>query len=519
MNLETKNSLSKNYIYNLIYQVLVVIIPLILIPYISRTLQPTNVGVYSFAHSITMYFSQFALLGVNLYGTKIISTKRNKPNELKKNFWEIFVVKGIVAITIILLFYTFFTFLYDLPLFSVDGNLIFEHPEIYYILGIILFSNFIDITYLYTGTEKFSSIVIRNSMIKILTLIFVFVFVRKPEDLWVYALIMASGELIGQAILWFGLMKTPLFIKDEKIEGFHPFSHLKGLFTLFLPQAIILLYTSLNVVMIGILSNEQEVAFFDMSSKIINTVLVIATALGTVVVPRISALFEENDFEKIKDILKKAIQISTYLSFPMMFGLIALSYEFVPWFFGNEFEPAIIVLSLYTIKVVFVTITNVIGIQYLIPTNQNKKFTYSVLVGAVINLILNIIFIKNYGAVGAVIGSLISEFGVLIYQLISTKNEIPFAKYIMQTYKSLLSALVMFGVVYFVKISTYDTLLHFIMNILKHDFISGFITLALYAVLGIVVYVITSQLLKNSIQKIIITRSFDKIRGIFHKND
>src|SRR5690606_30136713 len=174
---------------------------------------------------------------------------------------------------------------------------------------------------------------------------------------------------------------------------------LKGLFTLFLPQAIILLYTSLNVVMIGILSNEQEVAFFDMSSKIINTVLVIATALGTVVVPRISALFEENDFEKIKDILKKAIQISTYLSFPMMFGLIALSYEFVPWFFGNEFEPAIIVLSLYTIKVVFVTITNVIGIQYLIPTNQNKKFTYSVLVGAVINLILNIIFIKNYGAV------------------------------------------------------------------------------------------------------------------------
>src|SRR5690606_28815754 len=342
-----KASVSKNYIYNLIYQVLAVIIPIILKPYLSRVLEPDGMGRFSFTNTFMTYFSYFALLGVQLYGTKVISLAQDDPYKLKKTFWEILGLKTITSVIAITLYFTFMP-----PLIGY---------ELIYFHGIWLFVNLIDITWYFTGSERFKSIVIRNSIIKILTVVSIFVFVRTKEDIYIYATILAVAELFGQLILWFSLRKETV-VKDVKsLKGdFHPSIHIKGTLTLFLPQAIILLYTSLNTTMIGFMAGQEQVGYFDSGAMIVNTMLLVATSLAMVMVPRISKLNEEGDKKKITDLLNKSIHVTTYLAYPMMFGLIVLSHIFVPWFFGMDYLPVVDILALYSIKISLVVISNVI---------------------------------------------------------------------------------------------------------------------------------------------------------------
>lgn len=493
-----KNSLSKNYMYNLIYQVLIVIIPIILIPYLSRVLEPTGVGIYSFSFSITTYFSYFALLGVQLYGTKTISVARKDPYTLKKAFWEIFVLKLITSAVSMVLFYGLYYF--------------FPYPEIFIIQGLLLFANLIDITWYYTGNENFKSIVIRNSIIKLLTLISVFLFVKVSTDVWIYALILVGAEILGQLVLWLDIPKSQISKDLKNLKGdFKPLSHLKGTLILFLPQAIILLYTSLNVTMIGLLSTEAEVGFFDMSARIVNTILVIATALGVVMIPRISQLSDANDQIEIKKALNKSVLVTTYLAYPMMIGLFVLASIFVPWFFGNLFTAAILVLGIYAFKIGLVTISNVIGLQYMIPTGHNKHFIISVSIGAVITLILNFILIPAYGAMGAVISSLIAEVLVTTYQVISTSKNVPFSNYILQTWKSLVASLLMGLTIYGLSVSLYPTMLDVFKGMLNSELVVA-IGLAILGVIGMIVFVLFNFILQSNIQKEILSKVFAKFK-------
>ncbi len=493
-----KNSLSKNYVYNLIYQVLVVIIPIILIPYLSRVLEPDGVGLYAFSFSITTYFSYFALLGVHLYGTKTISVARKDPNTLKKAFWEIFVLKLVTSGVALILFYALYLF--------------FPYPEIFLIQGLLLFANLIDITWYYTGNENFKSIVIRNSIIKLLTLISVFLFVKSSTDVWIYALILVGAEIIGQLVLWLDMPRSQVTKDLHSLkDNFKPFNHLKGMLILFLPQAIILLYTSLNVTMIGLLSTEAEVGYFDMSARIINTILVIATALGVVMIPRISQLNDENDQTAIKQALNKSLLVTTYLAYPMMIGLFVLASIFVPWFFGNLFTAAILVLGIYAFKIGLVTISNVIGLQYMIPTGNNKHFIISVSIGAVITLILNFVLIPSYGAMGAVISSLIAEALVTIYQVLSTRKKVAFLNYIGQTWKTFVSSLLMGLTVYFLSISLYPVITE-AFETLNSDLVVA-MGLAVLGIIGVIVFVVFNFVLQSNIQKEIL----QKIFSIFKK--
>ncbi len=489
-------SLSKNYIYNLIYQVLAVIIPIILIPYLSRVLEPTGVGIYSFSFSVTTYFSYFALLGVHLYGTKIIALHKDDQKLLKKTFWEIYTLKVFTSLISIIIFVSILWFL--------------PNPTILLILGLFLVANLVDITWYHTGSENFKGIVIRNSIIKILTLIAVFLFVKTPNDVWIYACILGGAELVGQLLLWFEILFSDLR-KDLKSlkQDFKPLIHLKEMSLLFLPQAIILLYTSLNVTMIGILSNDVEVGYFDVSSRIINTVLIIATALGTVMIPRITRLYKEQKLTEVKDLLSKSLKITTYLAYPMMIGLMSLSSIFVPWFFGNLFIDATIILGLYALKIGLVTISNVIGIQYMIPTGKNKAFITSVSIGAVITLVLNLILIPIYGALGAVIGSLVAEVFVSMYQIIVSKSEINFFKYIKDTYKAFFSSILMGLVVYLLVMYLHPLILNNFSSI-NPELLIG-ISLIVMAGIGVLLYLFINMILKSQIQNEIISKVLHKV--------
>src|SRR5690606_33376863 len=210
----------------------------------------------------------------------MISINQDDPYRLKKTFWEILALKGMTSAIAIVLFYGVLQFILPNPLFLIQG--------------IWLFANLIDVTWYYTGSERFKSIVIRNSLIKLLSLAAILIFVKTINDVWIYAIIIGGAELTGQLILWFSMRKEAVLKNIGEIKkDFNPYQHLKGTLVLFLPQVIILLYTSLNVTMIGAMTNDIQTGYYDQTSKIINTLCVIATSLATVMIPRISKLNED----------------------------------------------------------------------------------------------------------------------------------------------------------------------------------------------------------------------------------
>src|SRR5690554_970474 len=241
-------SVTKNFIYNIIYQLLIVLIPIILIPYVSNTLKTEGVGIYTYSFSIVTYFSQFALFGVYFYGTKKISQVKEDLFLLKKTFWEIFYLKLIFTVISISIYFTF-TFLIN-------------NSFIFYLQGLFLLANLLDITWYYAGEENFKSIVLKNSSFKILMAILIYIFIKNPNDLWKYTLIVVGIEIISQLVLWIDVFKSPLVFEFDQPLKINPFNHFKGMLYLFIPQIIVLLYTELNVIILGLLSNNTEVAYF-----------------------------------------------------------------------------------------------------------------------------------------------------------------------------------------------------------------------------------------------------------------
>ncbi|MBN3489999.1 flippase [Acholeplasma equirhinis] len=492
-----KASLSKNYLYNLIYQVLAVIIPIILIPYLSRVLEPSGNGQYAFTYSITTYFSYFALLGVQLYGTKMISINQDDPYRLKKTFWEILALKGMTSAIAIVLFYGVLQFILPNPLFLIQG--------------IWLFANLIDVTWYYTGSERFKSIVIRNSLIKLLSLAAILIFVKTINDVWIYAIILGGAELTGQLILWFSMRKEAVLKNIGEIKkDFNPYQHLKGTLVLFLPQVIILLYTSLNVTMIGAMTNDVQTGYYDQTSKIINTLCVIATSLATVMIPRISKLNEDGQSIEIENMLNKSIGITTYLAYPMMVGLFLVAPIFVPLFLGDLYIDAIPVLKLYAIKIGLVVFSNIIGVQYMIPTNKNKAFILSVSAGAVITLGLNLFLIPLYGALGAVIVSLIAELLVVAYQIWLVRKDMPFIKFIARTYKGLIASVVMAIYIIFAGNVVYLGTGMIVESFIQNQTIVTGLALAMLIGTSMIVYFVTNLILRTEIQTEILRKIFKR---------
>lgn len=488
-------SLSKNFVYNIIYQVLIIAVPLVLLPYTSRVLGTGGVKTYSVTFNVIVYFSHLAFFGVQLYGTRAIGIARKSDFKLKQTFIEIFLLKGITSILTIVLFFATIPFL--------------EDTNILFVQSIWLFANLLDITYFFTGTESLGKVVLKNAFVKLVTAILVLTLVKTPDDLWIYVVILAGGELVGQLIFWYAVFRTELFKGSKEPLKLNPFRHFKPLLLLFIPQIIILLYTNLNITMLGHFSTDNDVAYFAQSQILVNTILVIATALATVVIPRISYLFEEKDKDKIVEILKKSMLMAGYIGYPMILGLFVTAKILIPWYLGDEFTGAVIVTSFLSLKVFFAIISNVIGIQYLIPTNQNKHFIGSVSLGAFGVLVLNFMLIPKYGAMGAVIATLAAEMLLVLYQLIVTVKQINFFKLVFDTYKSFISAIIMALIVNVLILTTFDNIFIYLSNYFSEG-LSTFVTIGGIIGVGGLIYLILNFILKNPNQIAIIERIFKK---------
>ncbi len=423
-----KKSLIKNYLYNLSYQILVLIIPLITTPYLSRVLGAENIGIYSYTLSIATYFVLFGSLGIAMYGQREIAYLQDKEEERSKAFFEILIIRAITLGISLIIFYCSFV---------LNG----QYAIYYKILTLEIIASALDISWFFQGMEEFKKTVTRNIIIKLISVISIFLFVKSSEDLIIYFIIYVLSNLLGNMSLWLYL---PKYIKKEYAKKLNIIKHLRPTISLFIPQIAIQVYTVLDKTMIGyILKDMTEVGNYEQSQKIIKFSLTIVTSMGTVIIPRIANTYANNDKEEIKKYLERTFNIAWFLGIPIMFGIMAISYKFVPWFLGNDFEKSKILLIVGAPLIMAIGLNNVSGMQYLIPTKQQNIFTKSVVIGAILNFGINLIFIPIFKSIGAIVASVIAETIILIVQLIYIRKEIPLNIVYKNCSKYILSGIIM----------------------------------------------------------------------------
>lgn len=420
-------SIKKNYFYNLIYQILIMIIPLITTPYLSRIMGAENIGIYSYTYSVVTYFILFGSLGISTYARREIAYVQDDVKKRTKVFYEIFILKTITLLISIFIYY-----------FCIVRN---SDYELYYkILLLEIFANIFDISWFFQGLENFKKVVLRNTFVKILSTILIFVLVRNASDLWKYFLIYTLSTFFGNLSFWIGIKKYVCKCTDKlEIK-----KHIKPAIMLLLPQISIQIYTILDKVMLGsMINNKSEVGYYEQASKIVRLGLTVVTTLGVVLSTRIASIYSKGNSKEIKEKIYKSFKFVWLLGFPMMIGFIISADNFVPWFYGEGYEEVKTLIKVFSPIVILVGMANVIGTQYLIPTLKQSKYTIAVTISAIINVILNFILIPKFLALGATISSVISELVGMLIQLYFVREELNIRKILFSTRKYLISAIIM----------------------------------------------------------------------------
>lgn len=427
-------SVKINFIYNLIFQMVTLCLPLITVPYTSRVLGREGVGLYSYTLSITQYFIIIGTLGMSLYGNRAIAYVRDNKKELSKTFWAILVLR-ILTTTISLIMY--------LSIFCLNN----ENKIMYLIQALNILAATIDISWLYMGLEDFRKTVTRGLVVKILCVLSIFIFVREQSDLWIYTLINALMLVLGNGFMWLYLPKavdkTKITFKDMKI-------HLIPTLQMFIPQIAIQVYAVLDKTMLGILATKGDVGIYEQSQKIVKIVGGLVTSLGVVMLPRMSNTFANGDKKKMNEYLNKSLIFVSYMSIPMFIGLAAISNEFVPWFFGEDFLQVRYIMMILTPILFFIAINNVLGVQYLLPTNRTKEYTIAVSTGAITNVVFNFLLIPKYKVIGACIATLLAELIVPVVELIILRKNINIKYIFKNIYKYFFAGAIMFIIVRFI---------------------------------------------------------------------
>ena len=456
----------KNYLYNVWYQILSVLLPFITVPYVSRVLGVRNVGVVSFTTANTQYFILLASLGVAVYATREIAYINQSVESVSAFFLEIMILKTILTVVSTLLFLVF----------------IFLSPDSYRRIYLIQLINVVavvfDISWLYMGMQNFKVTVLRNTIVKLLSATLIFLFVKSASDLGLYIAILAISVLFGNWSMWPYVMKY-----TKRVSHIHPFVHLKAIVLLFIPQVAIQVFTVMNKTILGVSTTHTQIGLFENSDKLIRLLTAFITASGTVLLPAISELFRKNEFEKISDYMKKGFDLTNFMAFPIVISLIAFGGRFGVLFFGSDFQGIGKIIMILAPTLIFMSWNTVISSQYLLPSRRESIYTMSFVFGAVLNGALNFILDSPWGAIGAAVSALLSEFFVAMYQLFMIRNFFDIKIILVNTLKTVVAAGAM-GVMFAVVISKSKAI--------------GYVGLLFALILGGIVYVLLNALMKTT---------------------
>lgn len=420
-----------NYLYSVAYQMLTALTPLLTAPYLARVIGADGVGIYSYFNSIASYFAMVGMLGLTNYGNRYIARVRDKQEELNYFFSSIFYMQIILGIIVSVL-YVLYT------VFWVNNN-----KEISWIMLLPVLATIINLTWFYWGLEEFRVTVTRSIVIKLITLFSIFFFVKTKNDLWKYCLILSIGTFGGNIPLILLLRK---YVRLVKVDIRDVLAHVKPNLVLFIPVLSVSVYRTMDKVMLGWMSTYRDVGYYENADKIINICLGFITALGQVMLPKSANLVENGKVGESNKLIVKSFNFSSLFCSAIVFGLIGIADKLVPIFFGNEFLPSIMILSLLAPNLFLLAWGNVLKTQFLMPRGKDKAYIMATLTGAFVNVIVNILLIPKMQGVGAAIGTISAELISLIYIIYIVRLDFDFKVVITTTRYVILGAIMMITV-------------------------------------------------------------------------
>ena len=425
-----KKSITKNYIYNVSYQVLALITPLITTPYLSRVLQADGIGIYSFTAAVVSYFNMFAALGTLTYGNREISYLQDDRKARSRMFWEIELL-SLITTSICAVVYILFV------LFGAGDNQLFFAIQIFTLLTVG-----VDVVWFFQGMEEFGKIVVRNIIFKVINIVYIFVVVQSKEDLIFHIGGNAILTFLSHLSLWVYL---PKYVDAPDWKNLKPLRHLKGTLILFLPTVAMSIYTILDKTMIGIFSTAHENGYYEQALNLSKTVLTLVTSLGAVMIPRMGYHYNRGEHTEVKNLAYQSYRFVWFLGIPISFGLMGIASNVVPWFYGDGFLKLTTLLPVLSMLIPIIGLSNVTGIQYLVTTKRENVLTRSLCIGAGTNFVLNLILIPLWSSIGAAIASVAAEMVITGVQFYFIRKEISFIKVISSSWKYILAGGVMLG--------------------------------------------------------------------------
>jgi len=388
-------NIARNFIYQSIFQIMKIVIPIITIPIVSMALGPAGIGIFNYTNSIAQYFVLVASLGVAMYGNREIALAYNRQEDISKLFWEIVVFKAILTLAVFFIYIAVVSFL--------------PNSNYFYFQSLTILAVLFDISWFFMGIEDFKLTSVSSLFVQIITFVLILLFIKDSNDVGIYILIQTAGIFVSQVLVWFFIKP---YITFQKINLKKSFSHIKGSFEFFIPQVAITLYTNLNKTLLGLFIGASAVGFYT-NSLTLNTVFItIITTLDIVLLPHMSGLFAKKNVERIVELMDKTIDLQLFFSLPIMFGMLTVYDKLVPWFFGEKFLFINNVIPFFTPLIVIIPLGMAVSRQYLIPIGKVREYNKSVIIGAGINIISNLILLPTVGFFGVVISNLLAEFFV-----------------------------------------------------------------------------------------------------------
>lgn len=481
-----KKSIAVNYILNTTYQILILIVPLITTPYISRVLGAEGIGVYSYTYSVVSYFLIVAAMGTTTYGQRTIAYYQDDKYKRSCKFFEILLFRALTTGVCSIGYIWYLCSPYC------------QYNKVATIQIIYLIAIAFDISWLFQGLEDFKRIVLRNTIAKIFNVVLILTVVKQAGDVDKYTFILAGMTFVANISVW---PHVPKIIQKVKLSDVKPLKNTREIFLLFIPTIAIQVNAVLDKTMIGGFAiSAAENGYYEQTEKIVRMALAVVTSLGTVMIPRIAKLFHDKKTEQMRQYIQQSYQFVWIIGIPIMMGVMAIADTFVPVFYGSGYDKIKILLPIYSLSVIPVALSNVTGCQFLIPTKKQNVYSAAVLSSTVVNVTLNSFLIPRFLSYGAASASVIAECVgcIIMIVYVEVKHLVDIKRVFSISLKKWVAGIVMFLCV---KVS----------NEICNTSVLGLTFLILE---GTIIYIITLLVLRDEFFCNMIKKLFCKVKGI-----
>ncbi|EAQ43168.3 oligosaccharide flippase family protein [Polaribacter sp. MED152] len=420
--------IKKNFIYNNLYNLVNLLIPLIIFPYISRIFGPVGLGKISFTISLVSTFVIISSLGIPIYGIREISKVKNDKILLSKTFIEVFSIQ-LIWLIIIMLFYGIWISFTN----TFQGDYILKIVSFFHLVGLVCIIN-----WFYQGIENYRFVTIVNVGIKFLTIILVFLFVNNEDQYWLYYCILVGPIFLAFILSLINTKQHLIFsLKNLSLK-----KHVKSIGIIFATQVAIGVYTNLSIVFLKYFSNDEQVGFFTPALRLVKISTTVITALGIVLIPKITEFVKNNNITECNLIIVKSIKYTFLVSSPLVVLIYLNANEIILIFAGENFNQSIVLLKYLTPLIIFIGLSNIFGLQILIPFHKEKLYLYAVVLGSVFSIFLNYFLMTTLQSKGAVYAILITEFIIALctgfYAIKTLSFRYPFKTILIYVFLSLL---------------------------------------------------------------------------------